>query len=241
MDDWFKTELATALCVAQQALMDELLPCLFGYHVVHLGETQAIACLDASRVSHKVIVSPCKPFTMSQDLSWLPAEPDALPIRSDSVDVVVLSYCLEFANKPHEVLREVYRVLIPEGHLIITGFNPWSLWGIRRLFHFSSYAPWNGKFISLARLNDWLQLLGFDRRSVRSAFFRPPFQRSIVLARLQSLESWGVKYWPLGGAIYTVLAQKKVARLTPIQPRWRPKRCLLPTIVEPSTRSMSGE
>jgi ubiquinone/menaquinone biosynthesis C-methylase UbiE len=56
-----------------------------------------------------------------------------LPFATQSLDLVVLPHVLEFAAEPHQVLREVERVLIPEGQVIICGFNPSSLWGMRQV------------------------------------------------------------------------------------------------------------
>jgi SAM-dependent methyltransferase len=56
-----------------------------------------------------------------------------------------MAHALEFHDDPHQILREVERVLIPEGELIITGFNPISIWGLRqRLPNCPGDFPWNG-------------------------------------------------------------------------------------------------
>ncbi|WP_223717365.1 class I SAM-dependent methyltransferase, partial [Escherichia fergusonii] len=54
----------------------------------------------------------------------------ALPFPANSLDLVVLPHALELASDPHETLREVERVLVPEGRVVILGFNPASLWGL---------------------------------------------------------------------------------------------------------------
>ena len=55
-----------------------------------------------------------------------------LPFEAQSVDLIVMPHTLEFTSDPHRLLREAERVLMPEGQLIILGFNSLSLWGARQ-------------------------------------------------------------------------------------------------------------
>jgi hypothetical protein len=136
-------------------------------------------------------------------------------------------------------LRESFRVLIPEGHAVISGFNPWGMWGLWRLFaQFGKNWPWKGHFISVTRLKDWLALLGFDVVSVQFYFFRPPLKVSSVLDRLKWLEPLGNFLWPFLGASYVVLAKKRVIPLTPIRAQWAKKeKLVVEGLVEPTTRN----
>jgi SAM-dependent methyltransferase len=155
---------------------------------------------------------------------------ERLAVATDSLDVVLLSHVLEFSEQPHEVLREVDRILIPEGHVIVVGFNPWSLWGLWRLvLGWRKKAPWCGKFINAVRLRDWLQLLGFDVVQTKGYFYRPPIGRRRVLDKLTFLERLGTRCWPFFSGGYYILAKKRVSTLTPIRPRWRPRRSGLVT------------
>ena len=90
------------------------------------------------------------------------ADPHWLPFAENGVDLIVLPHVLEFTDEPHQLLREVHRVIRPEGHLIIAGFNPFSLFGAKRYFGREQTMPWTGNFIALYRLKDWLSLLGFE-------------------------------------------------------------------------------
>jgi SAM-dependent methyltransferase len=163
--------------------------------------------------------------------------PQALPIQSDSVDVVVLPHTLEFADSPHAVLREVERILIPEGHVIILAFNPWSLWSFWRLASgWRGEAPWCGTFISMTRLRDWLTLLGLEAGESQGYFFQPPIRRDGVLERLRWLDRLCMKAIPVFGASNIIVAQKRVVTLTPIRPRWRPKRQQVVSGLEPTNR-----
>jgi SAM-dependent methyltransferase len=144
----------------------------------------------------------------------------ALPIQTDSIDVVVLPHTLDFALYPHEVLREVERVLIPEGHVVITGFNPLSIWQIWRwLLRWRNQPPWCGHFYTTMRLRDWLKLLGFDVTHKQHFFHRPPLKNRSFMQRLSFLEKMGRVLWPVTGAGYVLVARKRVETLTPIKPR----------------------
>ena len=52
----------------------------------------------------------------------------------NSLDLIVLPHALEFTDDPHLMLREAYRVIRPEGQIVIAGFNPFSLFGAKRYF-----------------------------------------------------------------------------------------------------------
>ena len=160
--NWYSRDLGQRLFDIERCELEKVLPNLFGYHLLQIGSPINDALYETSLVSHRVYLEELGTGRLScQPGIW--AQADALPIISDSVDVVILPHTLEFSPQPHQVLREADRVLVPEGHLVILGFNPWSLWGIR---HFVTgrwaRAPWNGQFRSVMRVKDWLSLLGFE-------------------------------------------------------------------------------
>jgi len=162
----------------------------------------------------------------------------AVPVSADSVDVVLLHHTLEFAADPHAILREVERILIPEGHVVIVAFNPWSFWGVWRLLRRRrGRPPWCGHFLGVTRIKDWMGLLGFDTVEVRPLFFRPPLRHEGMMRRMRFLDRAGERWWPLLGGVHIVVAKKRVATLTPIKPRWlRPKRvALVADAAEPSS------
>jgi len=156
------------------------------------------------------------------------ASAEHLPLKSDSVDVFVVPHVLEMAAEAHQVLREIDRCLVAEGHVIILGFNPYSWWGLRRLlFGWRGHVPWSLKFYGLPRLKDWLSLLGFDTIESRYLFPHPPWQVGAGHAKETLLRRFHRDRWPLLAASYVLVARKRVATLTPIKPRWRPRRSVL--------------
>ena len=233
---WYESSLGQQLVQSEKAQLDSILPTLFGYHLVQVGQYCNAALLQASKVSHcSVMHATSETGIASMSNSHLSGQAHALPFASDSVDVVILNHVLEFSLQPHQVLREVERVLVPEGHVVMMMFNPWSLWAIQRLvLRWRKTAPWCGQFIGATRSKDWLALLGFDVRQSQGYFFRPALQQTALMERLDWFESLGQRLWPIFGGGYMLVAKKKVETLTPIRPKWsrRGRRVVSAGLVE---------
>ena len=155
-----------------------------------------------------------------------------LPIASNSADLVVLPHVLEFSDDPHQILREVARVLLPEAQEMIACFNPWSLWGFRRFFGRKARYPWNGHFINLPRLKDWCALLGLEISAGRMNCYVPPCASEKWLGRFEFMEAAGDRWWPIAGGVYFLQAVKRVRGMRLIMPKWSdrmaPKKELAP-------------
>jgi SAM-dependent methyltransferase len=238
---WFSHVPGRESAREQVAQLDRVLPNLFGYHLLQVGRLGDLDLLSKSRILHRNVVA----------IDGQPQDPvypvvrgsaTALPVESDSVDVVVLPHVLEFEAQPHEALRESARIIVPDGHLLICGFNPWSmLGGWRYLKRRQQSVPWNGDFLALPRLRDWLALLGFDVLSQDACFFKPPFSNERLLKRLDFLDKIGKRMPAYFSGAYFLLARKRVTTLTPVRPRWRPRRRLVSVgLVGPSARVADG-
>ncbi len=235
LEDWYAGRLGALLWDAERAQLEGLVPNLFGYHALQLGSLgpdRDRELLGMCRIPHRVVIGPKRDATVG-----LAAAPDALPIASDSVDVVLVPHTLEFVERPHEVLREVDRVLVAEGHVVILGFNPWGSWGWRRLFR-SRAVPWCGRFFSQTRIRDWLALLGFDTVAGRGYFYRPPLEYEGLMRRIRFVERLEHHSgWSPLAAAYVLVARKRVVTLTPLRPRRAPaRRRLVAAGLEPSAR-----
>lgn len=222
--EWLGRPPGSLILEAERGHLDRILPNLFGYHLVQVGQISDSALLAGSRILNRSVID--------LDVGALPSRypvvcgsPLALPIESDGVDVVLILHVLEFEEEPHKAVHEASRVLAPEGHLIITGFNPWSLLGLWRLFLRAGGAPpWGGHFLAPGRIKDWLALLGFDLLLFDSHFFRPPFGSQRLLHRFAFLERRAAPWLSGFGAVYVVLARKRTTTLIRTRPRWRPRR-----------------
>ena len=154
LNDWFATPQGQSLLVREQAFFDQSVADIFGFNALQLGLPEH-EFLRNSRMPLHVMAG-------KEDGVQVRLEAEELPFECGSLDLVLLPHVLEFNAYPHQVLREVERVLMPEGHVLISGFNPRSLWGIRRAVGSRVGYPWCGNFIALTRLKDWLALLGFE-------------------------------------------------------------------------------
>ncbi len=237
---WFAAPPGSLVAAVERELMGRYLPDLFGYHLVELGCHHGEGLTASSRVSHQVRVDLGHRLNPAAHLHCIE---DALPLAPNSIDVLLVPHVLEFTLDAHRVLREAERVLIGEGHLVILGFNPWSLFGLRSLLtRWQGRAPWHGHFLSVARIKDWLKLLGFDVLHVARGAYRPPLRSPRVNTRLEFMERLGAYAWPGLGSVYIIVARKRVEGLTPLKASWRQRRRLVASgVAEPSTRALGRD
>src|SRR6185437_1747911 len=223
--EWFKTCLGQYLLDREQNHFDEAVADVFGYNAMQIGFPQ-YDFLRANRM-------PLQFCAATEEGATVRATPDFLPIETNSIDLVLLPHVLEFSSNPHQILREVQRVLMPEGQVIVCGFNPRSLWGVRRalgsmegrfLRSTETPFPWRGNFISLPRLKDWLTLLDFEITKDRLCCYAPPFTQEKWLKRFSFMEAAGDRWWPFSGGIYFLTAVKRVHGMRVIKPEWKEVR-----------------
>ena len=245
--EWFAQPPGRWILEAETAQLGDLLANLFGYHLLLVDYPGCAEILERTRVRDRVVIAPPEPggdgrVAPGHGYPVVRACADALPVASDSVDAVLLPHVLEFETNPHQALREAERVLVPEGSVVVTGFNPWSLMGLGRvLAGLRPGVPWSGRFFSLMRMRDWSSLLGLETVHTASCFYRPPLGNRNVMSRLAGLERLGARYWRGRGAVYVLMARKRVTTLTPIRPHWRPRRGLVaPGLVKPSSRQAAA-
>ena len=235
LQQWYSTSLGQRLAEQEAALLSEALTNLFGFHLLQLGQLGNRDWLNNSRISHCSVMD-FMPVPRDEAISGFHGLPDALPIQADSIDVMVLPHTLEFSLTPHTILREVDRVLVPEGHLVMLVFNPISLWSFWRwMFGWRKRVPWCGRFLSTGRIRDWMALLGFDVKRIHGYFYQLPVQNKRVAERMGFCEGLGRRCWPFLGAANMIVATKRVTTLTPVRPRWRAKAkpVVTPGLIEP--------
>lgn len=210
---WLESAQGEYVIAQERSLLDPLINDIFGFHAVQLGLNQ-IDFLASSRITCHHHLGETTPCDLAGDFT-------ALPLASQSVDLVILPHTLEFHPDPHQVLREIERVLIPEGRVLIVGFNPLSLWGLRCRIAPRNTFPWNGQYLSVVRLRDWLKLLGFEVDRGQFACFAPPFSRADWLNHARPVDRAGRRWWTFSGGIYVLQALKRIPSMRLITPRWR--------------------
>jgi SAM-dependent methyltransferase len=224
---WLQTPAGTYLLNWEQQLADALTADWFGYHALQLGLPQ-LQALRHNRMPQRWLALPLHEPGQGD----LRVDPCALPFAEDSLDLVVLPHALELSPDPHATLREVARVLVPEGRLLVLGLNPNSLWGWRqarsrlqrRLWHSPLFLPEAGEFIGSGRLRDWLRLLNFDLDPIQHGCYVPSVQSPVWLQRWSWMDRAGPRWWPFLGAVYAQVAVKRVHGMRLIEPSWRERK-----------------
>ncbi|HLP99150.1 MAG TPA: class I SAM-dependent methyltransferase [Sideroxyarcus sp.] len=212
LSEWFATEQGSYVLTREQDYFDRTVADIFGFNAVQLGAPEQ-DFLRNSRI-------PLRFNAGNQSGNTVRLICTELPFASDSMDLVLLPHVLEFSDNPHQIIREAERVLMPEGSLIISGFNPFSLWGLHRALGRKQGYPWSGQFITLLRMKDWLALLGFEVVGGRFAAYAPPLHHRKWLDRYAFMEKAGDRWWAVGGGVYFLHAIKRVPGMRLIKPKW---------------------
>lgn len=208
---WLDTPAGQYMQHWQQMQFDSMVANVFGYHAMQIG-LPGWDCLRTSRIRYRGRTAIGHQERLEPGVSLI-AAPEQLPFASQSIDLLVLPHTLECSVNPHQVLREAERVLMPEGRVVISGFNPWSLWGLRdRLPGVPPLLPVPADMqVSLVRLKDWFKLLSFELDRGRFGCYAPWASSRRWLERWSFMEAAGDRWWPVCGAVYVVSAVKRVA------------------------------
>lgn len=221
LSDWLATPQGRYVLGWELEQLQNAVEDVFGYRAAQLGLPD-IDCLSGNRIPFR--------FTACLETGGaLTADAQQLPLASHSLDLLVLPHVLEFSPDPHQVLREAARVLMPDGQIVIAGFNPLSLWGLRQSLMMRRTrrrlgCPWDGDFIGLLRIRDWLQLLGFELNGGKFGCYPPPFGSEKWLQRFAFMEKAGARWWPIAGGVYVVRAIKRTVGMRLVTPAWRGER-----------------
>ena len=245
LHDWFQTPPGRYLLAWEQAQLDATVADMFGYHALQLGLSELDA-LGANRMPHRWKASsseldaPTDSMLHGQRAAFV-TDFAALPFPANSLDLIVLPHTLELHGEPHAALREVERVLVPEGRVVIIGFNPTSLWGLRqrRAHLYQSmgfgelFMPIAGDFIGYRRMRDWLRLLSFEVEAGRFGCYRSAVRSEKWLNRMSWMDTAGARWWPILGAVYFLVAVKRVRGMRLVSPVWKsaPSRAGAPVTV----------
>jgi len=244
---WLTTPVGQYVQNWEQKKIDGMVANVFGYHAMQIGQPQW-DLLRANRIPYKGRTHSCPNNGQGAQQAGaatagvtavgatsgsictaniaLYAEPEHLPLESQSIDLLILPHVLECSNSPHQVLREAERVLVPEGRVVISGFNPWSLWGAHeRIPGLDPIVPVPAHMqVSLGRLKDWFKLLTLEADRGHFGCYAPPAVSARWLSRWSFMESAGDRWWPVCGSVYVVSAVKRVVGMQIIGPAWKEQK-----------------
>lgn len=225
MGDWLASQI--------QARLDEWCPQLFGYHLLKLGALSGELNCFASTIRHQVTA------TADQGLGGVFTELNHLPFQENCIDACILTQALDFSADPHQVLREIERVLTGDGYLILSGYNPLSLCGAVKMLGLKrNVPPWSARMFTPARIKDWLELLGFeiiqdDRFGFTTFLGKKPLT--------WWSESVGQMHFPSFASVYFIVARKRRTPISPVKNWWQLHRSKRPLIVTSATRKLPND
>jgi len=234
---WLRSPLGARVYALERKLVSEALAQVFGWQLLQIGLWGDDDGLIVDARTQQKTVLAWHGDRVEQSERLIRSRTDSLAIGSDSADAVLLPHTLEYEPDPHEILREVGRVLSGEGHLIVLGFRPFSSWGMRHLFARDGFPPGMDRLIGERRLRDWLKLLGFEIVDARRYLFTLPWGSPAAATSNTFLERSGELLWPMFAGGYLIKARKRVYTLTPIRPRWRLRPKVVGGLIEPTTRT----
>ena len=229
LDAWLAGPLGQTLLAAERVAAAAALEQVFGTQFLQIGQWGPVeGFLPLARTPRRALIA--EPGARGDCV----CHASSLAVQSQSVDAVLLPHTLEFEPEPHEVLREVERVLVGEGHVLVLGFEPAGAWGLRHYGASAGFPPGLVRMLSRGRLRDWLRLLGFEVLEARRFLHALPIERLQGGALARALERGAKQLGGRFGAVYLLKAKKRVYTLTPVRPQRRRGRALVGALAEPT-------
>ncbi|WP_158100583.1 methyltransferase domain-containing protein [Neiella marina] len=207
-------ELAQGLWLKQQLepAITPMLERMFGYYMVTLGPLGDSLDTSASSIKRQLRLS-------SLLTGSIRGKETELPLSENSIDACVAPFCLDFCSDPHQMVREIHRVVISDGHILVAGFNPYSMISTGKIWpSWRKRYPWSGRFFAQGRIADWFQLLGCEIIDRQTLAFSSLLGTNPANRKIQQL---GQRYAPWAGSVYVMLMKKREVPLTPVKPSWK--------------------
>lgn len=216
LENWQQLPNGEKLQRQTQQQIDKYLPHNFGYHLLKLGRLSCMLDTTSSSIRHQVSCA------ASGENIGLFADLHQLPLQDSSIDICILAHELNFSNDPHQLLREIDRVLTLDGTLIISGYNPLSLFGLRSLLK-PKHLKKTRLFLP-SRIIDWLYLLGFEVKQKECSNF---LTNENNCTSPSYFEKFGQSYTPLFCSTYFIVAKKQSTLITPIKSPFKFKKRII--------------
>lgn len=207
-DAWFQTMPGLLLFSEEKAMLDRVLKGRRGNDLLQMGGPFDPRLIENAKVFRTFFLDAKKHVHPSK--LFIQASAECLPIQSESVDIILCMHQLETAKNPKDILREAYRVLRPNGQLIVVGLNRWSLWQLwdRENKPVILHSP--------GKIKRCLRKVNFDTVLHETGCFRLPFKNSAMAKSFLFLEALGQFFLPYAGAVYMLVATKNIPGMTPL-------------------------
>lgn len=193
-------------------VMHEHIANVFGFYALQLGwPTEDL-------LAHTRIPNQIHTIANSVDVA---CESEWLPFANQSIDLVCMPHLLELCDHPHQTLREIERVLVAEGVVVITGFRPSSILGKRIRWHKPAKFSAHQRLLSMRRVTDWLALLGLECIASGTLAHAYPINDAGWIKRMSFLDRWGPRLCGVAGSAYYIVAKKRVMNMRLLKPDWK--------------------
>lgn len=232
---WYQSELGKNLLEQETKRLQDLIAHDVGYYFLIQSPLKHLD-LPNSLLRTQMMLAPV--LEMGAPDNMIVANAKELPIDSEGIDVHILHHTLELSETPHDDLREAARSLLPSGKLIIVGFNPWSIWGVRRIFPIKAQAPWKAHFIAEHRLEDWLKVAGLALQSTDYFCYSPPVQSPYWINKFNRIDEFlSPLKLPFGG-VYIITATKYTPKLVNRKAKWKRKAIPVSPLTKPAVKEI---
>lgn len=132
-----------------------------------------------------------------------------LPFMDAVFDRVLMVHALEEATAPHALLREAWRVMAPEGRLVVIAANRWSFWAQSGATPFG-----HGRPFSRTQLATLLSDSMFEPVASSRALYAPPTTWAPFVRAADAFERVGELVWPAFGGLVLMEAVKRLYATT---------------------------
>jgi SAM-dependent methyltransferase len=147
-----------------------------------------------------------------------------LPLPDAAVDTVLMVHALEHAQSPRDTLAEFWRVLSPNGRLIIVVPSRRGLWARFEHTPFGTGRPY-----SMGQMKALLRDAGFSVEETGEALHSPPFKRRAFMKFWTPFETTGQKLWPVFAGVLIIEARKRVFQGIAVTPK-KSRRVFVPVL-----------
>jgi SAM-dependent methyltransferase len=209
MSAWYRTDLGQRLIDAEKKLVARAISGRFASMIAQLDSGYHDALFEKRLFGSGILVSQLENRALCPVVR---AEPENLPFEPESLDMVLMHHTLDICDDPYQVVREGAMALKPGGLLIVLGFNPYSIWGLRALLQgrHGRANIWSSRFIRSGRVEDWMHLLNFELERHERHVFTLPYIRPRWLTQNRFFSKLQESILPFSGSVYLLVGYKQV-------------------------------